>query len=170
LLLALNDTTPLAQRTLAAALRACCTYRPTFIRCLSNLPDTGVARSRPALTSFIAFAWSKVLPPRPPPPNSSTFFLSLGSGKVVIGTERWRSEARCVHPPAKAGHMTKRRVGLEFSPSMLEPVRPGAVLPDRALSLPTVPTFSHILIFNKTSLSLALSLALSLLSSSSPSS
>ena len=66
--------------------------------------------------------------------------------------------------------MTKRRVGLEFSPSMLEPVRPGAVLPDRALSLPTVPTFSHILIFNKTSLSLALSLALSLLSSSSPSS
>jgi hypothetical protein len=35
-------------------------------------------------------------------------------------------------------------------PSMLEPVRPGAVSPDRALCLPT---FSHFLIVNKTSLS-----------------
>jgi hypothetical protein len=39
---------------------------------------------------------------------------------------------------------------------MLEPVRPGAVSPDRALCLPT---FSHFLIVNKTSLSLSLSLS-----------
>ena len=44
---------------------------------------------------------------------------------------------------------------------MLEPVRPEAVLPDRALCLPT---FSHFLIVNKTSLSLSLSLSLSSLS------
>jgi hypothetical protein len=37
--------------------------------------------------------------------------------------------------------MAKRRVGVEYSPSMLEPVRPGAVSPDRALCLPT---FSHL--------------------------
>ena len=55
----------------------------------------------------------------------------------------------CVYPPAKAGHMAKRRMGVEYSPSMLEPVRPGAVSPDRALCLPT---FSHFLIVNKTSL------------------
>ena len=36
---------------------------------------------------------------------------------------------------------------------MLEPLRPGAVSPDRALCLPT---FSHFLIVNKTSLSLSL--------------
>ena len=36
---------------------------------------------------------------------------------------------------------------------MLEPVRPEAVFPDRALCLPT---FSHFLIVNKTSLSLSL--------------
>jgi len=36
--------------------------------------------------------------------------------------------------------MAKRRVGVEYSPSMLEPVRPGAVSPDRVLYLPT---FSH---------------------------
>ena len=42
---------------------------------------------------------------------------------------------------------------------MLEPVRPEAVLPGRALCLPT---FSHFLIANKTSLSLSpLSLSLS---------
>ena len=71
----------------------------------------------------------------------------------------------CVYPPAKAGHMAmaQRRVGIEYSPSMLEPVRPEAVLPDRALCLPT---FSHLLIVNPTSLSLSLctshSLSLSL--------
>jgi hypothetical protein len=43
---------------------------------------------------------------------------------------------------------------------MLEPERPEAVLPDRALCLPT---FSHFLIVNKLlSLALALALALSL--------
>ena len=50
--------------------------------------------------------------------------------------------------------MAKRRVGVEYSPSMLEPVCPGAVLPDRALC---IPTFSHFLIVNKTSLSPPLS-------------
>jgi len=49
--------------------------------------------------------------------------------------------------------MDKRRVGIEYSPSILEPVRPGAVSPDRALCLPT---FSHFVIVNKTSLSLSL--------------
>jgi hypothetical protein len=57
--------------------------------------------------------------------------------------------------------MAKRRVGVENSPSMLEPVRPGAVSPDRALCLST---FSHFVIVNKTSLSLALSLPRSSLS------
>ena len=42
--------------------------------------------------------------------------------------------------------MAKRRLGEEYSPSMLEPARPGAVSPDRALCLPT---FSHFLIVNK---------------------
>jgi hypothetical protein len=54
--------------------------------------------------------------------------------------------------------MAKRRVGVEYSPSMLEPMRPGAVSPDRALCLPT---FSHFVIVNKTPLSLSLSLCLS---------
>ena len=76
----------------------------------------------------------------------------------MIATDRWRSEPPCVYPPAKAGHMAKRRVGVEYSPSMLEPVRSGAVSPDRALCLPT---FSHFWIVNKTSLSLSLSLSLS---------
>ena len=39
---------------------------------------------------------------------------------------------------------------------MPEPVRPEAVLPDRALYLPT---FTHFLLVNKTSLSLSLSLS-----------
>ena len=55
--------------------------------------------------------------------------------------------------------MAKRRVGVEYSPSMLEPVRPGAVSPDKALYLPT---FSHLVIVNTTPLSLSLfSLSLS---------
>ena len=53
--------------------------------------------------------------------------------------------------------MAKRRVGVEYSPSILEPVRPGAVSPDRALCLPT---FSHFVIVNKTSLYISLSLSL----------
>jgi hypothetical protein len=56
--------------------------------------------------------------------------------------------------------MANWRVGVEYSPSKLEPVRPLAVSPDRALCLPT---FIHFLIVNNTSLSLALSLSLSLL-------
>ena len=47
---------------------------------------------------------------------------------------------------AKACLMAKRRVGVEYSPSMLEPVRPGAVSPGRALCFPT---FSHFSIVNK---------------------
>jgi hypothetical protein len=42
--------------------------------------------------------------------------------------------------------MDKRRVGVEYSPSILEPVRPGAVSPDRALCL-TI--FSDFVIVNK---------------------
>jgi hypothetical protein len=53
--------------------------------------------------------------------------------------------------------MAKRRVGVEYSPSTLKPVRAGAVSTDRALCLPT---FSHFVIVNKTSLSLSLSLSL----------
>jgi hypothetical protein len=55
--------------------------------------------------------------------------------------------------------MAKRRVGVEYSPSMLKHVRPGAVSPDRALYLPT---FSHFVTVYKTSLSLSLSLSLCL--------
>jgi hypothetical protein len=47
--------------------------------------------------------------------------------------------------------------------SLSEPVRPGAASPDRALCLPT---FSHFVIVNKTSLSLSLSPSLSSSSSS----
>ncbi len=72
----------------------------------------------------------------------------------MIRTDRWQSEPPCVYPPAEAGHMAKRRVGIGYSPSMLESVRPGAVSPDRALCLPTS---SHFLIVNKTSLTHTLS-------------
>jgi hypothetical protein len=50
---------------------------------------------------------------------------------------------------ANACHMAKRTVGYSTRRHMLEPVRPEAVLPDRALCLPN---FSHFLIVNKTSL------------------
>ena len=51
----------------------------------------------------------------------------------------------------KACHKAKRRVGDSTRRQMLGPERPEAVLPDRALYLPT---FSHLLIVNKqTSLS-----------------
>jgi hypothetical protein len=43
--------------------------------------------------------------------------------------------------------MAKRRVAVEYSASILEPVRPGAVSPERALCLPT---FSHFVMVNKT--------------------
>jgi hypothetical protein len=85
----------------------------------------------------------------------------------MIGTDRWRSEPPYIYPPAKEGHMTKRRVGVEYSPSMLEPVRPGAMSPDRALCLPT---FISFVIVNKTSLSLSLSLSFSFSTASLPSS
>jgi hypothetical protein len=48
------------------------------------------------------------------------------------------------HPPGKNVEW-----GIEFSQSMLEPVRPVVVSPNRELCLPT---FSHFLIVNKTSL------------------
>ena len=72
----------------------------------------------------------------------------------MVGTDRWMSEPPCAR---QACHMAKWRVGVEYSPPMLEPVRPGAVSPDRALYLST---FSHFLIVNKPSLSLSLSLSL----------
>ena len=76
-----------------------------------------------------------------------------GSVPSVSSTTCTTTISDLPYPPAKAGHMAKRRVGVKYSPSMLEPVRPGAVSPDRALCLPT---FSHLLIVNKTSLSLSL--------------
>ena len=51
--------------------------------------------------------------------------------------------------------MPKRRVGVEYSLSTLEPVRLEAVSPERALYLPT---FSHLVIVNTAPLSLSLSL------------
>ena len=60
--------------------------------------------------------------------------------------------------------MAKRRVGVEYSPSMLEPVRPGAVSLDRALCLAA---FSHFVVVNKTSLSLLLPSASSAVSANS---
>jgi hypothetical protein len=82
----------------------------------------------------------------------------------VIGTDRWRSEPPCVYPPAKAGHMAKRRVGVQYSPSMLEPVRPGAVSSNRALCLQCLPRplVTLCLSIRLLSLSLSLSLCLSL--------
>jgi hypothetical protein len=79
--------------------------------------------------------------------TTGTSFWSIVPNKLSLGG----LSPLVFYPPAKAGHMAKRRVGLEYSPSMLEPVRPGALLPDRALCLPT---FSHFVIVNKTSLSL----------------
>jgi len=73
----------------------------------------------------------------------------------VFGTDRCRSEPPCVRrratwPNGEWESSTRRH--------MQEPVRPEAVLPDRALCLPTL---SHSLIVNKLSLSLsALSLFL----------
>ena len=55
----------------------------------------------------------------------------------------------CSALPQKACHMAKRRVEVKYSPSYSGPMRPEAVLLDRALCLPT---FSHFLIANKTSL------------------
>ena len=52
--------------------------------------------------------------------------------------------------------MAKRRVGVEYSPSTLEPVRPGAVSPERGVVLADI--HSHLLIVNKP-LSLSLSLS-----------
>jgi hypothetical protein len=69
-----------------------------------------------------------------------------GSVPSVSSTTCTTTISDLPYPPAKAGHMAKRRVGVEHSPSMLEPVRPGAVSPDRALYLPT---FSHFVIVNK---------------------
>ena len=77
--------------------------------------------------------------------------LDARGGKPGRRRRRRRSCAPLCLPTRQAGHMAKRRVGVEYSPSMLEPVRPGAVSPDRALCLPT---FSHFVIVNKTSLSL----------------
>jgi hypothetical protein len=87
----------------------------------------------------------------------------------VIGTDRWRSEPPCVYPPAKRATWPNGEWEYSTCRHMLEPVRPGAVLPDRALCLPT---FSHFLIVIKSSFSLppppALSFCLSVSPSPSP--
>jgi hypothetical protein len=75
-----------------------------------------------------------------------------GSVPSVSSTTCTTTTSDLPYSPAKAGHMAKRRVGVKYSPSMLEPVRPGAVLPDRALCLPTI---SHFWIVNKISLALS---------------
>ena len=56
----------------------------------------------------------------------------------------------------QAGHMAKRKVGVEFSQSMLEPVRPGAASADRAkgVVLIDLESLQHFLIVHKTPLSL----------------
>jgi len=71
----------------------------------------------------------------------------------VFGTDRWRSEPPCVCPPARRATWPNGVWGYSTRRHMLEPVRPEAVLPHRALCLPT---FSHFLIVNKTSLPLSL--------------
>jgi hypothetical protein len=78
----------------------------------------------------------------------------------VIGTDRWRSEPPCVCQVARRATWPNGEWGYSTRRHMLEPLRPEAVLPDRALCLPT---FSHFLIVNKTSLSLPPSLSLPLL-------
>jgi hypothetical protein len=91
------------------------------------------------------------------------FFLSIEEQESLI-TSRVKRLLKSRYPSGPSlslghvtrppGHMVKQRVGVEHSPSMVEPVRPGAVSPDRALCLPT---FSHFLIVNKTPLSFSLS-------------
>ena len=78
----------------------------------------------------------------------------------MVWTDGGLSPLVSTHPPGGPGHMAKRRVGVEYWLSMLEPVRPKAVSPDRALCLPT---FSHFVIVNKTSLIHRLSLSLELM-------
>jgi len=95
--------------------------------------------------------------------NKTSLSLSLWIPKprrsgYVIRADPRRSEPPCAR---QACHKAKRRVGYSTRRPMLEPVRPEAVLPDRALCL-QLPTFSHFLIVNKTSLSLSSLLSLSL--------
>jgi hypothetical protein len=69
----------------------------------------------------------------------------------VIGTDRWRSEPPCARQGVPRGQTESGGIALTvicWSPCAQ------AVLPDRALCLPT---FSHFLIVNKTYLSLSLS-------------
>jgi hypothetical protein len=73
----------------------------------------------------------------------------------VIGTDRWRSEAPCVRQGGPHGQTESGGITV----ICWSPCAQAAVLPDRALCLPT---FSHCMIVNQTSLSLSPSLALSL--------
>ncbi len=76
----------------------------------------------------------------------------------MIGTDN-----ACLSPPPRQTTWPTGEWGYSIRrPSYagpVRPVRPEAVLPDRALYLPT---FSHFLIVNKTALSLSRSLSLSL--------
>ena len=71
-----------------------------------------------------------------------------GGGERAQGGKR---PSFLFNPPGGPHGQTESGVG--HSPSMLEPVRPEAMSPDRALCLPTL---SHFVIVNKTSLSLCI--------------
>jgi hypothetical protein len=75
----------------------------------------------------------------------------------MIGTGRWRSEPPCARQGVPHGQTESGGIvlaGICWSPRAH---RRCSLIPDRALCLPT---FSHFLIANKTSLSLSLSLSL----------
>jgi hypothetical protein len=80
------------------------------------------------------------------PGGEKTEFFSAEPCKKNLSGDKYFCQMRCgsgLQPPLRS---------LQYSPSMLEPVRPGAVSPNRALYLPT---FSYFVIVNKTSLSLS---------------
>jgi hypothetical protein len=120
-----------------------------FTLCLLSSPSHHLSLSL-SLSLSPSLSLSSLSPPSllSPPPFSSSFPPLPLSPSPSLPPSLRTDGGPCVYPPAKAEHMAKRRVRVEYSLSMLEPVRPGAVLPDRALCLPT---FSHFLIVNKTS-------------------
>ena len=73
--------------------------------------------------------------------------------RVVEERERKAGRDQVFFSTRQGGPHGHTESGVEHSPSMLEPVRPEAMSPDRALCLPT---FSHFVIVNKTSLSLCI--------------
>jgi hypothetical protein len=63
--------------------------------------------------------------------------LSLTTTHLISDGPRSIFSLSSLVPAAKACHMSKRRVGVWYSPSCAGPVRPEVMLPDRALCLPT---------------------------------